>query len=261
MIQKIGLAQMDIVFGNPEENKEKVEKWVEIASDQGCGTVVLPELWPTGYDLTRLDDIADEGAKDSSIFLSSLSKKYSIHIVGGSVPNKTEQGVANTLLVTNSDGELVKKYSKLHLFKLMDEHHYLVPGLDMGMFTLQGEEMAGLICYDIRFPEWFRKHVLQGAKVVYVVAEWPEKRIDHWQTLLRARAIENQCFVIACNRVGSDPNNEFGGCSLIIDPWGDILSKGSRSEELVTAEINLQEVEKVRKQIPIFQDRRPEFYS
>ncbi|MFI8686508.1 carbon-nitrogen family hydrolase [Rossellomorea sp. NPDC077527] len=260
MIHKIGLAQMDIAFGKPEENKEKVEQWVRKAKEDGCTTVVLPELWTTGYDLTRMDEIADEGAEDSSTFLTSLSKKYSIHIIGGSVANKSMDGVRNTLIAVDSKGILVKQYSKLHLFKLMDEHHYLLPGQEDGMFSLDETKMAGLICYDIRFPEWFRKHVLLGAKVVFVVAEWPSARIDHWQTLLKARAIENQCFVIACNRVGSDPNNEFGGCSLIIDPWGEILAKGTQTEELVSAEINLQEVEKVRKQIPIFQDRRPEYY-
>lgn len=260
MIQKIGLAQMDIVFGGPEENKVKVEQWVKKARKEGCGTIVLPELWTTGYDLTRMDEIADEGAEDSSSFLTALSKKYSIHIVGGSVANKAKDGVRNTLIAVDSNGRLVKQYSKLHLFKLMDEHHYLLPGHEDGMFSLDETKMAGLICYDIRFPEWFRKHVLLGAKVVFVVAEWPAARIDHWETLLRARAIENQCFVIACNRVGSDPKNEFGGCSLIIDPWGEILAKGTQTEELVSAEINLQEVEKVRKQIPIFQDRRPDFY-
>ncbi|PFA69358.1 carbon-nitrogen hydrolase [Bacillus sp. AFS015802] len=260
MMHKIGLAQMDIAFGNPDENKKRVEQWVKKASDDGCDTLVLPELWTTGYDLTRMDIIADDGARDSSSFLTSLSKKHSIHIVGGSVANRTQNGVSNTLLVADSNGRLVKQYSKLHLFKLMDEHHYLLPGQEDGMFSLHETEMAGLICYDIRFPEWFRKHVLMGAKVVFVVAEWPAERIDHWQTLLRARAIENQCFVVACNRVGSDPNNEFGGCSLIIGPWGEILSKGSQTEELVSAEVNLDEVEKVRKQIPIFQDRRPDFY-
>ncbi|MCA1059400.1 carbon-nitrogen family hydrolase [Rossellomorea aquimaris] len=260
MIHKIGLAQMDIAFGKPEENMEKVEQWVRKAKVDGCTTVVLPELWTTGYDLTRMDEIADEGAEDSSTFLTSLSKKYSIHIIGGSVANKSMDGIRNTLIAVDSKGILVKQYSKLHLFKLMDEHHYLLPGQEDGMFSLEETKMAGLICYDIRFPEWFRKHVLLGAKVVFVVAEWPSARIDHWQTLLKARAIENQCFVIACNRVGSDPNNEFGGCSLIIDPWGEILAKGTQTEELVSAEINLQEVEKVRKQIPIFQDRRPEYY-
>ncbi|PFG06951.1 carbon-nitrogen family hydrolase [Bacillus sp. es.034] len=260
MIQKVGLAQMDIVFGNPEENKVRVEQWVKKAKEEGCGTVVLPELWSTGYDLTRIDEIADEEAEDSSSFLTSLSKKYSIHIIGGSVANKSTDGVRNTLLVTDANGVLVKRYSKLHLFKLMNEHHYLLPGEEDGAFSLDDTMMAGLICYDIRFPEWFRKHVLMGAKIVFVVAEWPAARIDHWQTLLRARAIENQCFVVACNRVGSDPDNEFGGSSLIIGPWGEILAKGTQSEQLVFAEINLQEVDRVRKQIPIFQDLRPDFY-
>ncbi|WP_201715199.1 carbon-nitrogen family hydrolase [Rossellomorea arthrocnemi] len=260
MIQKIGLAQMDIVFGNPEENKVKVEHWVKKAREEGCSTVVLPELWTTGYDLTRMEEIADDGAEDACSFLTALSKKYSIHIIGGSVANKSNDGVRNTLLVADSKRGLVKRYSKLHLFKLMNEHHYLLPGQEDGMFSLDDTKMAGLICYDIRFPEWIRKHVLLGAKVIFVVAEWPAARIDHWQTLLKARAIENQCFVIACNRVGSDPDNEFGGCSLIIGPWGEILAKGNQTEHLVSAEINLQEVEKVRKQIPIFQDRRPDFY-
>ncbi|BCB03130.1 carbon-nitrogen family hydrolase [Bacillus sp. KH172YL63] len=260
MIRKIGLVQMDIVFGDPESNKKRAAEMIKEASDQGCDTVVLPEMWTTGYDLSRLGDLADESAEEATDFLSSLSKKYSIHMIGGSVPTKTEKGITNTLLVTNAEGDAVKKYSKLHLFKLMDEHHYLLPGSEMGMFSLQGESMAGLICYDIRFPEWFRKHVLSGAKVVFVVAEWPAARIDHWKTLLKARAIENQCFVVACNRVGRDPNNEFGGCSLVIGPWGDIISEGSSSEELVTAEINLEEVDSVRRRIPIFDDRRPEFY-
>nr|WP_156509868.1 carbon-nitrogen family hydrolase [Rossellomorea aquimaris] len=259
-MQKIGLAQMDISFGNPEKNKHKVENWIRKASEEGCQIAVLPELWTTGYDLTRIEEIADEEAKDSSAFLSALAIKYSINIVGGSIPCKTKSGVTNTLLVVNQNGKIVKHYSKLHLFKLMDEHHYLLPGNDDGLFSLLDTQMAGLICYDIRFPEWFRKHVLSGAQVVFVVAEWPNARIDHWQTLLQARAIENQCFVIACNRVGSDPDNDFGGCSLIINPWGKILSKGTTKEELVVGEINLAEVEQVQNKIPIFQDRRPDFY-
>ena len=94
-----------------------------------------------------------------------------------------------------------------------------------------------------------------------MVAEWPEARIDHWITLLRARAIENQSFVIACNRVGSDPNNAFGGNSLIIDPWGEIISQGSLHEEMVTASIDIARVKNIRSRIPVFDDRKPTFYS
>lgn len=258
---KIGLAQIDIAFGEPAMNEKKVEKWVKQASEEGCSIVVFPELWNTGYDLTRIEKLAEDEEKKTSKFLASLSRKYSIDIVGGSIATKSAEGVANSLIVTNQKGDVIKQYSKLHLFKLMDEHHYLHAGNSDGLFELQDTQMAGLICYDIRFPEWFRKQVLAGAKVVFVAAEWPAARITHWQILLQARAIENQCFVIACNRVGRDPNNEFGGCSLIINPWGEILSKGtSNSEELVTGDINLNDVDTIRDQIPIFQDRRPEFY-
>jgi omega-amidase len=260
MGKKIGIAQMDITFGNPADNKKRVQHWVKKASEAGCHIIVFPELWTTGYDLTRIDEIADEEARDSSAFLSDLASRYSIHIVGGSIASKTKEGIANNLIVADKNGKIVKQYTKLHLFKLMDEHHYLLPGEEDGLFTLMDTQMAGMICYDIRFPEWFRKHAIDGAKVIFVVAQWPAERISHWRTLLLARAIENQCFVIACNRTGSDPKNEFGGNSMIISPWGEIIAEGTREEELVTAEIDLNEVEEVRKKIPIFQDRRPEFY-
>lgn len=260
MSMKIGLGQMDITFGRPDENKKRVQMWVKKAVEADCDIVVFPELWTTGYDLTRIGEIADEDARDISAFLSDLSSRYSIHIVGGSIAKKTADGVSNTLLVADSSGNIIKQYNKLHLFKLMDEHHYLLPGKEDGLFKIMDTVMAGMICYDIRFPEWFRKHVVNGARAVFVVAQWPAERISHWKTLLTARAIENQCFVIACNRAGSDPKNEFGGHSLIISPWGDIIAEGSLEEELIISEIDLNEADEVRKKIPIFQDRRPEFY-
>ncbi|WP_367034409.1 carbon-nitrogen family hydrolase [Rossellomorea marisflavi] len=257
---KIGLAQMDIRFGDPESNYAQAEKWFQQAESEQCDILVFPELWTTGYDLKRIEGIADENSEKTIVFLSRLAKQYRINVIGGSVANKTDSGIDNRLIVIDSKGNFVKGYSKLHLFKLMDEHHYLLPGKEDGLFTLSGEQMAGLICYDIRFPEWVRKHVLSGAKILFVSAEWPEQRIDHWKVLLRARAIENQCYVAACNRVGSDPDNTFGGSSLIIDPWGEILAEGSLQEELVTAAVNLDTVDEVRKQIPIFDDRLPDFY-
>lgn len=94
-----------------------------------------------------------------------------------------------------------------------------------------------------------------------VVAEWPKPRVDHWRSLLISRAIENQCFVMACNRSGSDPNNTFGGHSLIIDPWGTVVAEGGLDEEIVYGEVDFSEVEAIRRQIPIFQDRRPDLYQ
>lgn len=252
---------MDICFGEPSKNYQLAERLIDRAMMETPDIIVLPELWTTGYDLTRLDEIADKDGQDSITFLKRLAQKYQVHFVGGSIANRGENGVKNTLLIINKKGELIHQYSKLHLFKLMDEHLYLEAGTEKGLFELENHLFAGVICYDIRFPEWIRAHTEQGAEVLFVVAEWPKSRLAHWRALLIARAIENQCFVIACNRAGKDPNNIFAGHSMIIDPWGEVIAEAGSNEEILSAELNLELVKNVRKQIPIFADRKPEFYK
>lgn len=251
---------MDISFGAPRKNYHSAEKLIEKAMKDNPDIIVLPELWTTGYDLKRLDEIADDHAQGSVSFLTEAAKKYQVHFVGGSVANRDKNGVKNTLLIINKEGKLIHQYSKLHLFKLMDEHMYLAAGTDKGLFELDNHQFAGVICYDIRFPEWIRAHTSHGAEALFVVAEWPAPRLSHWRALLIARAIENQCFVIACNRAGKDPNNQFAGHSMIIDPWGEVIAEAGAEEEILSAGIELDLVKEIRKQIPIFTDRRPEFY-
>jgi omega-amidase len=258
---KISCIQMNIVFGNPNKNYQSAEAFIEKALSENPDIIVLPELWTTGYDLTRLNEIADQEAAQTIDFLQKLAKKHQVHFVGGSVANRDEKGVKNTLLIINKDGALVHQYSKLHLFKLMDEHVYLEAGTKKGLFQLDNYQFAGAICYDIRFPEWIRAHTAAGAEALFVVAEWPAPRLSHWRALLIARAIENQCYVIACNRSGQDPNNQFAGHSIIIDPWGEVIAEAGESEEILSAEIEMDLVKEVRKQIPIFTDRKPEFYN
>lgn len=260
MKHKIAMIQLDIQYGNPEANYAKATEYIDKATKGGADIILLPELWTTGYDLTRLDDIADDYAEETIGFLQKEAVKHGVDLVGGSVAEKCEDGVRNTFLIVDNKGKLVLQYSKLHLFQLMDEHLYLEEGNDATEFELAGVKSAGFICYDIRFPEWMRKSALNGAKAMYVVAEWPEARIDHWKILLQARAIENQCYVIACNRSGSDPKNEFGGMSLIIDPWGEVVAEGSKGEEIVVGEVDFALVDEVRKRIPVFGDRREERY-
>ncbi|WP_066146934.1 carbon-nitrogen family hydrolase [Anoxybacillus sp. P3H1B] len=260
MTLKIACLQLDIAFGNPAENKRRVQQEIEKVCQSSVDVIVLPELWTTGYDLARLDDIADENGADTKSFISKLARLHNVCIVAGSIAKKTAAGITNTMYIVNRDGDIVGEYSKLHLFQLMDEHLYLQPGESSGLFTLEQTLCAGVICYDIRFPEWIRAHTTQGAELLFVVAEWPQPRLEHWRTLLQARAIENQCYVIACNRAGKDPNNQFAGHSLVIDPWGVILAEADENPCSLMAEIQLSKVKEVRKQIPIFQDRRPEHY-
>lgn len=257
---KIALIQMDISFGNPTVNRERVTELIARASSKLSDIIVLPELWTTGYDLARLNEIAETDQGETEALLSELARRYHVNLVAGSIAKKTEEGITNTLVVFNRKGEKVSEYSKAHLFRLMEEEKYLIPGHKKGLFQLGGTSCGGMICYDIRFPEWMRAHVLAGAQVLFIPAEWPIQRIDHWQTILRARAIENQCFVVACNRVGKDLNNTFGGHSVVIGPWGEIIAEASTGEEVLYAEIDLNEVEKIRQTIPVFEDRREELY-
>jgi len=256
----IACIQLDIAFGDPKKNKGNVQLEIENLLEKKPDIIVLPELWTTGYDLTRLEEIADSNGTDTKKFISELSQRYSVSIVAGSVAKKTESGVTNTMYVCNRQGQIVSEYSKLHLFRLMDEHLYLQPGEAEGMFVLEDTVCAGFICYDIRFPEWLRLHACKGAEIMFVVAEWPLPRLHHWRTLLQARAIENQCYVIACNRAGKDPNNTFAGHSMIIDPWGEIICEADKGPGTIIAQIDLDQVKEVRNRIPVFSDRRPDRY-
>ena len=257
---KIGCIQLNMGFGKVEENYERAEKFIREAANQGAEIVVLPEMWNTGYALEKLAELADVNGERTKAFLSSLAKQLGVHIVGGSVSVKRDDKFYNTMYTFNKDGELVGEYSKAHLFRLMDEHLYLEAGSEMNRFALGDIEAAGVICYDIRFPEWLRSHALAGAKVLFVPAQWPTPRIDHWKTLLQARAIENQCFVIAVNRIAQKVEN-FNGQSMIIQPWGEVLWTGADDEELAIIDVDFSIVDEVRGRIPVYDDRRPELYE
>jgi predicted amidohydrolase len=256
----ISCVQMDVELGNTSVNLKNAIQKIEEAVHAGAKVVVLPELWTTGYCLDVIEKHTDE--QDEVIeTLKKIAKQKSIWLVGGSLPIKKETGVFNELVIINSVGELIKTYDKVHLFQLMNEHHFLQAGTSDAFFEIEGYKAAGFVCYDLRFPEWMRGHAIGGAKILFFVAQWPVQRIQHWEILLKARAIENQCFVVACNRVGKDKDNTFGGNSLIIDPWGEVLAKGGMEEEILNAQINLEKVQEIRNTIPIFEDRKIDLYN
>lgn len=257
---KITCIQYDIAYGDPERNYAEIERRIERAMENKPDLIVLPELWTIGYDLTRLDEIAEDEARRAKTFLAETARKHGVHLVGGSTAKRTAQGVFNTLLIYDREGSLCVEYDKAHLFQLMDEHLHLQTGAEKGLFELDGIPSAGVVCYDIRFPEWIRAHMSDGAQVLFVVAEWPIERLDHWRALLMARAIENQCWVVACNRSGSDPDHDFAGHSMIIDPWGEITAEAGEKDEFLSGEIDTAAVAETRGHIPVFDDRRPELY-
>ncbi|HWK21790.1 MAG TPA: carbon-nitrogen family hydrolase [Ureibacillus sp.] len=257
---KIGCIQMNVGFGKVDENFAHAEQLIREAASKGAELVVLPEMWNTGYALEKLGELADKEGDRAQTFLKGLSSELGIHIVGGSVATEKDGKFYNTMYVYNNEGKLVSEYNKVHLFRLMNEDKFLESGNAMNRFTLGDVEAGGVICYDIRFPEWLRAHALAGANVLFVSAQWPTPRIDHWKTLLQARAIENQCFVIAVNRISRKVEN-FNGQSMIIEPWGEVLWTGSEDEELAIIDVDFSKVQEVRGRIPVYDDRRPALYA
>lgn len=257
---KVALVQMDIRLGEPEANRQRAAEFVRLAAAGGAELVLLPEMWSTGYCLPELKgNLADRDGAPTLPFLAELARECGVYLAG-SVAAERGGNVYNLATVHGPDGSTLAEYAKVHLVPMMDEPLYLAPGDRLATASLAGATAGLAICYDLRFPELFRTLALGGAQLMLIPAEWPAVRAHHWRTLLMARAIENQCYVLACNRVGSDSRNAFAGHSMVVDPWGTVLAEGMEEEAILTAEIDLSQVADVRARIPVFRDRRPDLY-
>lgn len=259
----ISILQMDIRIGDPDANFTRLGQLLHeaVASKVKPDIILFPEMWNTGYALDQIHELADTYGARTKAYISEFARKHQVHILAGSIADKQGERVRNTIYVFNREGEMIADYSKIHLFRLMEEEKYLSSGDQLGKFELEGIPVGMMICYDIRFPELARKLALEGAQILFVPAEWPNPRLHHWRTLLMARAIENQMYVVSSNRVGTSGTTEFFGHSMIINPWGEVLAEGGENEAIIEYTIDLSEVERVRRTIPIFEDRRPQLYE
>lgn len=261
---RLALVQMDVRVGEPETNFARLEQLLEeaVAAEPKPDVVVVPEMWNTGYALDRIRELADPAGERTKALVSAFCRRHRVNVIAGSIAEKQANGaVTNTAYGFDREGNEIAEYAKIHLFRLMDEHLHLEAGDRAGRFALEGVPAGVMICYDIRFPELARKLALGGAKVLFVPAEWPHPRLHHWRTLLQARAIENQMYVVACNRVGTSGETHFFGHSMIVDPWGEIVAEAGEEETIVRAEIDLGLTDEVRGRIPVFADRRPPIYE
>lgn len=256
----ITLVQMDVALGDPERNLARGEKFVAQAAARGSTLVLFPELWTTGYALERAAELASPLGAGAFAEMAHWARRYNLWIAG-SVLEQWQEGFANTAVLIAPSGEVEGVYRKVHLFRLMDEDRYLQPGHEALVWRLPWGNTAMAICYDLRFPELFRHYALNGATLILLPAEWPHPRLHHWRTLVQARAVENQCFVAACNRVGQSKGEHFCGHSMLVSPWGEVVVEAGEDEILLTATIDLNLAATVRQRIPVFQDRRPEVYD
>lgn len=255
----LSLAQMNICQGNCSVNLAHAADLVKLAAQQKSNVVLFPELWLSGFDYPN-NHVLSKATPEALILLKELSQKFGI-IIGGSVFEEIDGQIYNSynLIFPDRDAD---KYQKIHLFRLMEEDRWIAAGQHLQFSSFPWGDAGLAVCYDLRFPEIFRNYALHNAKAVFLVSGWPIQRISHWKTLLRARAIENQLFMIAVNHVGKSGDTVFGGSSAIISPWGETIVEGNETDEqLLTAEIDLDEVENIRRRIPIFMDRRPDIYG
>ena len=261
----LSLIQMDCEGGAPAANFIRAEALIAEAARRGSDLVLLPELWSTAYDLAHAADYASplvRHAGEPGWFgrLAYLARHHRIWLTGSILEAGEDGRFYNCMDLYAPDGTLAAVYRKIHLFRLMQEEVYLGAGSSPALVDLPWGRAGLAVCYDLRFPELFRHYALQGARLILLPAQWPNPRREHWRTLLRARAIENQCFVVACNRVGESYGSSFFGASAVIDPWGETLIEGDDGAALLTTTIDLSLVETVRNRIPVFADRRPELY-
>ena len=180
-------------------------------------------------------------------------------ILGGLVTTGTDGLGRNEAVLFGADGKEKERYTKLHPFSFGRETAYYGRGFEITLFDWKGIKVAPFICYDLRFPEVFRRAVRLGAELFCVLANWPQAREDHWKTLLKARAIENQAYVLGVNRCGQDPTTAYSGHSLLFGPSGEALGDGGMAERLIFAEIDLPILQAYRREFPALADRHPDY--
>lgn len=254
---KLGLIQAKVRLGDVSYNFSHIEHLLEEAAASGADVLVLPEMWNTGfYPKENLTELADENGERAKTLLSRMAKKYNIYIVGGSVAVKEGDVLYNRAYVMDGNGNLMPSYDKVHGFSPSGEPEVFAMGKDIPFFKIQTLTASMVICYDIRFPELIRREALGGADIIFAPAAWPKVRTYHWDTLLRARAIENQIFLCGVNQGGHDGSTEYAGHSLLLDPWGESLCQLGTEEDIQIAAIDTGVLDNVRSRMRIFRDRR-----
>ena len=257
----IAVIQMDVALGEPDTNLKKMESLVREAAQSKVDVIILPETWNTGYFPKDIAELALASGIKAVKKMGELAKTLQIYLVGGSISEVCNKQVVNTTKVFNRDGLEIASYQKIHLFSPGEENKFYTEGNQVVTFRIEGHLCGVIICYDLRFPELTRRLALDGVEILFVPAEWPHPRLEHWQTLLKARAIENQIFVIGCNGVGQGNGVKFCGHSSVISPWGEIMKEAEEKEEIFKVEVDTGAISEARKKIPVYIDRRYSNYQ
>ena len=254
----IGIVQFDILTGKIEKNIETAIGGICSLAADGADLVILPEMFSSGFDYDNLK----KHSETTPEILQKLKQTAQAEnvIIAGSMPEIEGNDIYNTLYIIDKNGLLAGSYRKVHLFSPTGENDHFQNGTKPVVCRTSAGNIGLMICYDLRFPELCRRLVDKGAQIIIITAQWPSPRVEHWDTLIKARAIENQIFIAAANRCGQSKNLVFPGHSQIVSPWGQELAKANNDSTLLSAQINLDEILRARKAIPCLQERVPAAY-
>jgi predicted amidohydrolase len=254
---RIALVQMELVWEDPPENHRLARRLLEEARDRGARLALLPEMFSTGFSM-ETEKIAQPRGGPSEEFLEEASAALKLWTIA-SVPEASSTRPYNMCIVCSPSG-VAARYAKIHPFSYAGEHEHYSAGDRVVTVEIEGVRVTPLVCYDLRFPEPFRVAAAE-TDLFTVVANWPEPRREHWRTLLRARAIENQAYVAGVNRVGDGGGAHYVGDSALVAPLGEVLAEGDDRQRVLLADVEPEKVAKLRARFPALEDRRPQAYK
>jgi len=253
---EVACIQMAVVEGDKAATLDKALAMLRQA--RGADLMVLPEIWNLGFmSFDRYREEAEDPDGPTLSALRDAARELKAHIHSGSFVERRGQALYNSSYLISPQGELLANYRKIHLFGYGSrETELLTPGRELVVLDTALGRVGMATCYDLRFPELFRRMVEAGAELFIVCAAWPYPRLEHWLLLNRVRALENQCFLVAANSCGQNQGGMFVGHSLVADPWGIPLACAGDDETVLSARLDLDQVEEARRRFPALADRR-----
>lgn len=249
MSLRVALGEYDTGWHDPSASLDRAAAVIRKAKQGGAELVVLPEMCTTGFTM-KPDEYAEPLDGPSVQRLASLAKESAVHVIAG-VATRSHGKYYNSSLLFDAGGGIAAEYRKQRLFAYATEHECYTPGEVPIVANVHGVELGLFICFDLRFPEIFRE-VAPRVDAIVIVANWPATRQLHWETLLRARAIESQAYVVGVNRIGTADGLPYAGGSFVIEPWGETIAHGAGA----IGEIDPDVVTVARKKFPLIEDRR-----
>jgi predicted amidohydrolase len=252
---QIVAVQLDSVWEDKLASQARVRWLLQSADIASDALIILPEMFDTGFSM-NVAVTAQSDSRESEVFLRELAKEFDSAVLGGVVGPIMNGQASNEAVCFAPDGSELVRYRKMQPFTLADEHVHYGAGDSHQIFEWRGVQIAPFVCYDLRFPEVFRPAARDGAELIAVIACWPEARSEHWVRLLQARSIENQAFTVGVNRCGTDPQFRYDGRSTAFDPHGNQLFEANANEQLLTCEIDANDVKTWRETFPAIQDMR-----